>query len=309
MTGITTSTNGFPQEPLSNTQKRVRSRSTPSAGDGCDGIFERSVEGCGSIGSKLATGASTQPDQLLPPNLCLRERCLPSPRHRIRHAKHRFPGGQSSNFVWVYFNCARSVYYGRKPDQAATQETTCFRSHEMSPVVRALHDQGSDGQSSSTNAHEVVTADDTNRTEELAARTTGGGTSLPQLIKSMSPTLYPTTYVFAHIPGSSTQVNASLLDTAEMTFREAEGLTAIVPQSVAEQASLRHEFPCKKITLNVHSSLDAVGFLAAITTRLAKNLAVGINPVSGFFHDHLFVPLGREHAVCDELKAMAAGQL
>ena len=47
------------------------------------------------------------------------------------------------------------------------------------------------------------------------------------------------------------------------------------------------------ITLEAHSSLEAVGFLARITTELAKH-QMGVNPVSGFYHDHLFVPDGRE---------------
>jgi hypothetical protein len=36
------------------------------------------------------------------------------------------------------------------------------------------------------------------------------------------------------------------------------------------------------------SSLEAVGFLAAVTTKLAS---AGINPVSAFFHDHLFLSI------------------
>ena len=64
-------------------------------------------------------------------------------------------------------------------------------------------------------------------------------------------------------------------------------------------------FPCKKITLNVHSSLDAVGFLAAVTTRLAKDVRTGVNPVSGFYHDHLFVPVGSEDEVMRCLNMMA----
>lgn len=58
------------------------------------------------------------------------------------------------------------------------------------------------------------------------------------------------------------------------------------------------------ITCNVHSSLDAVGFMAAITEKLTK-LGIGANPVSGFFHDHLFVPLGREDEAVAALKELA----
>lgn len=47
------------------------------------------------------------------------------------------------------------------------------------------------------------------------------------------------------------------------------------------------------ITCEVHSSLEAVGFLAVVAGRLAE-LGMGVNPVSGYFHDHLFVPEGRE---------------
>ncbi len=54
------------------------------------------------------------------------------------------------------------------------------------------------------------------------------------------------------------------------TFRESEGLTAIVGKSQAEAAGVPYTFPCRLITLAVHSSLDAVGFLACITDRLAQ---------------------------------------
>ena len=47
------------------------------------------------------------------------------------------------------------------------------------------------------------------------------------------------------------------------------------------------------ITLNVHSSLEAVGFIAEVGRKLTEK-GIGANPVSGLFHDHCFVPVGRE---------------
>jgi hypothetical protein len=59
------------------------------------------------------------------------------------------------------------------------------------------------------------------------------------------------------------------------------------------------------ITLEVHSSLEAVGFLAAIATRLAA-AGIGVNPVAGYFHDHLFVPEARAEEAMRLLDELAA---
>ncbi|TIW02257.1 MAG: ACT domain-containing protein, partial [Mesorhizobium sp.] len=56
---------------------------------------------------------------------------------------------------------------------------------------------------------------------------------------------------------------------------------------------------------DVHSSLEAVGFLAAITTRLAA-AGMGVNPVSAFYHDHMFVPAERAEEALAILRALAA---
>ena len=87
-----------------------------------------------------------------------------------------------------------------------------------------------------------------------------------------------------------------------MVFTEAEGTTYILLKSEAEALGVQYEFPCRMITLNIHSSLEAVGFMARIATELAKH-DMGVNPVSGFFHDHLFVPDGRE---ADAMRVLAA---
>lgn len=116
-----------------------------------------------------------------------------------------------------------------------------------------------------------------------------GETNLQKLLASMKPQLLPDVHVFATLaPGEAIP---DKLDPV-MSFREREGLTLIVTEDEAKAAGLTGTFRCRMITLNIHSSLEAVGFLAAITTRLAA-AGMGVNPVSAFYHDHLFVPAER----------------
>jgi hypothetical protein len=58
------------------------------------------------------------------------------------------------------------------------------------------------------------------------------------------------------------------------------------------------------ITLEVNSSLEAVGFMAVVAGKLAER-GIGVNPVSGFWHDHCFVPLGREEEAMEALGELA----
>src|SRR4051812_24413524 len=85
-----------------------------------------------------------------------------------------------------------------------------------------------------------------------------------------------------------------------LTFREHEGTTLVMPLEEAEHLKLPHQFPSRLITLTVHSSLDAVGFLAAITARLAA-AGISVNAVSAFYHDHLFV---LEHRADEALRLL-----
>lgn len=116
-----------------------------------------------------------------------------------------------------------------------------------------------------------------------------GETDLKKLLATMTPQLLAGIHVFVTLaPGMP------IPETFEpiMLFREREGTTLIVLEDQARTTGLDGVFPSRMITLNIHSSLEAVGFLAAITTRLAA-AGMGVNPVSAFYHDHLFVPADR----------------
>ena len=124
-----------------------------------------------------------------------------------------------------------------------------------------------------------------------------GEKNLDRLIREMEPRLDPDVYVFATLQTGNVPTKLN----PKMMFQEHEGTTLILTQSDARTWDIPFEFPCRMITLSVQSSLEASGFIARVATALAK-LDMGVNPVAGFYHDHLFVPLGREH---DAMEALA----
>lgn len=72
-------------------------------------------------------------------------------------------------------------------------------------------------------------------------------------------------------------------------FHEKEGVTFILEQQDAVNKKIHYQSVYRLITLNVHSSLDAVGLTAAFSAKLAeKNISA--NVVAAYYHDHIFVP-------------------
>ncbi len=129
-----------------------------------------------------------------------------------------------------------------------------------------------------------------------------GETDLRTLLDSMRPELAPAHYVFATLPPNETL--PTNLDSV-MRFREREGTTLILEEHVAHEHGIAFTFRSRMITLDIHSSLDAVGFLAFISARLAA-AGLAVNPVSGYFHDHLFVPADRAEEAMAILNQIAA---
>lgn len=120
------------------------------------------------------------------------------------------------------------------------------------------------------------------------------------LLRNMSPKLVQGQYVFCTVPSSREEsIEAEPL----MVFREREGLTQIIDRDAADKNGLPYNQTWAMITLEVHSDLQAVGFLAAITTRLAE-LGICTNVVSAFFHDHLFVQSDKSGQAIKALKEM-----
>lgn len=92
---------------------------------------------------------------------------------------------------------------------------------------------------------------------------------------------------------------------AAATVVEEEGTTSVIELADAERLGAHPEFVGAWLTLEVHSSLDAVGLSAAVAGALAR-AGIACNLFAGFHHDHLLVP----HHLADDavaaLRALAA---
>jgi len=130
-----------------------------------------------------------------------------------------------------------------------------------------------------------------------------GERDLNTLLRTMRPELQSGVFVFSSLPN---EIDIPAVVRPLLWFREREGVTVVIQRDEAERAGLSYQYASHLITLSVHSALDAVGFLAAVTRRLAE-AGISVNAVSAFHHDHLFVPEHRADEALQLLLEMSLG--
>ncbi|MGE8525104.1 ACT domain-containing protein [Chryseobacterium rhizosphaerae] len=123
-----------------------------------------------------------------------------------------------------------------------------------------------------------------------------GEKELAVLLKNMEPVLHSGDYVFCTVKDLK---QVSDLDKVLFFFREPEAVTIVLEKATADEWKLGYTYISSWITLNIHSSLEAVGLTAAFANAL-KQENISCNVVAAYFHDHIFV------AKQDAQKAMEA---
>jgi len=113
-----------------------------------------------------------------------------------------------------------------------------------------------------------------------------GERNLEKLLKSMSPELMDGEYVFCTFQDARYGDYSDLEPIASIS--ESEGLTLVIPKSKADEKNFVYESVFKGITLNIHSSLDAVGLTAAFSNKLTEH-GISANVIAGYYHDHIFI--------------------
>ncbi|SEB36776.1 hypothetical protein SAMN04489761_0193 [Tenacibaculum sp. MAR_2009_124] len=126
-----------------------------------------------------------------------------------------------------------------------------------------------------------------------------GETNLKILISEMEPILNKGEYVFStikncdHIPREITICE----------IKESEGVTLVLSKEHADKYGLSYDYVAAWITLNIHSSLDAVGLTAAFSSKLG-NSNISCNVIAGYYHDHIFVDVKDKEKAMSSLLAM-----
>ena len=130
-----------------------------------------------------------------------------------------------------------------------------------------------------------------------------GEMDLKVLLGSMDPELSDGGYVFHSMPAEHDDLSL-LRPWAVIT--EKEGLTVIIDKTTAALNGIPILGIFKRITLNIHSSLHAVGLTAAVSTKLTE-AGISANVVAGFHHDHVFVQEHHADEALRILRALASG--
>jgi len=112
-----------------------------------------------------------------------------------------------------------------------------------------------------------------------------GETNLEYLLRNMQPVLEAEELVFCSLPSNQAEEFLSL---CQGFYVEREGTTIILGKHLADMNKLSYDPTFKRISLQVYSSLEAVGFLSRITEVLAAQ-GISVNVVSAYYHDYLYI--------------------
>ncbi|MGI9611629.1 MAG: methyltransferase domain-containing protein [Acidimicrobiales bacterium] len=96
----------------------------------------------------------------------------------------------------------------------------------------------------------------------------------------------------------------TLTDGVEALVAEADRTTVVATVERAEQSGWQIDFEAAWLTLDVHSSLEAVGLTAAAATALAER-SIPCNVLAGWKNDHILVPVAQAEAAIAALSDIA----
>jgi uncharacterized protein len=124
-----------------------------------------------------------------------------------------------------------------------------------------------------------------------------GISDLAELLRQMQPVLHDEAYGIV-------VANDGAVANAFATIREDEGMTVVATIKDLNASGITDASQWARITLQVHSSLNAVGLTAAFATALG-NHGISANVIAGYHHDHIFVQWDKRHDAMQALQQLS----
>ena len=130
-----------------------------------------------------------------------------------------------------------------------------------------------------------------------------GMTDLEEMLATLTVDVRDEHYTFVAV---ATGTGPSIGDGVEAIVREAEGDTIVTTVARAEAEGWPVDFEAAWLTLEIHSSLEAVGLTAAFS-RVLADARIPCNVIAGFHHDHLLVPADRAGEAVRAIESLRTG--
>jgi hypothetical protein len=127
-----------------------------------------------------------------------------------------------------------------------------------------------------------------------------GETDLAAMLATLSLVRRPGT--FAYVTFAAGDAPDLDLQPSAVVVEE-EGPTLVLDAAAARAAGFVVESEWAWISLEVHSSLEAVGLTAVLATALAE-AGISANVLAGYHHDHVLVPAAQADEAIRALEAL-----
>jgi len=126
----------------------------------------------------------------------------------------------------------------------------------------------------------------------------GGETNLSRMLATLHVERRPGTYAYVQFADRPTD-----LDGVTALIEESEATTVVAPLEIAKIRGWEVVFEVAWLTLQVHSSLEAIGLTAAVSAALGTN-GIPCNILAGALHDHILVPVAAADRAVDVLESL-----
>jgi hypothetical protein len=122
---------------------------------------------------------------------------------------------------------------------------------------------------------------------------TNGETDLERLLATLTVSRRSDEYVVIPFPATAVERGSLAVgDGIDAVMVENEAVTVVATGAAAAANNWPQDRHWAWLTIDVHSSLEAVGLTAALANALTA-LDIPCNVIAAYYHDHLLVPVDR----------------